>query len=291
MKKVLIILVILSTLTLAQSYEIFFDVQTASGWYGGDDRPGNQRNVADAQSITIDQPIKIESYAVHFTSRFDFAQNPTGSGHEVTLRLRVRDSLGIVLLTQDMILADTFSGGWATWQSLNVNVNQPGKYIFSHHLVGGYDSLQVYSGISCDFNSGYSAGERYGKYVVNDSDAVFWGDWSAHPWDANFHLKGTILTTDLNGDNHLPAEYTLEQNYPNPFNPGTKISWQSPVSSHQTLKVYDLLGNEVATLVDEFKEAGSYEINFDASGLTSGVYFYKLQAGSFIEIKKMVLLK
>ena len=291
MKNILIILITFSTLTLAQSYEILFDVQTASGWYGGDDRPGNQRNVADAQSVTIDQPIKLESYAVHFTGRFDFAQNPTGNGHEVTLRLRVRDSLGFVLLTQDMVLADTFSGGWATWQSLNFNVNQPGKYIFSHHLVGGYDSLQVYSGISCDFNAGYSGGERYGKYVVNDSDAVFWGDWSSHPWDANFYLKGTLLATDVNEDNHLPAGFILEQNYPNPFNPSTKISWQSPVSSHQTLKVFDILGNEAATLVNEYRDAGAYETELDATSLASGIYFYQLQAGSFVETKKMMLLK
>ncbi len=65
----------------------------------------------------------------------------------------------------------------------------------------------------------------------------------------------------------LPTEYELTQNYPNPFNPSTKISWQSPVGSHQTLKVYDVLGNEVATLVDEFREAGSYEVEFDASNI------------------------
>lgn len=96
----------------------------------------------------------------------------------MTLRLRVRDSLGTVLHTQDLVLPQTFSGGRAAWESINYNLNQPGKYIFSHHLVGGYDSLPVYNGISCDLNDGYTAGERYAKYVVNDSDAVFWGDWS-----------------------------------------------------------------------------------------------------------------
>lgn len=88
-----------------------------------------------------------------------------------------------------------------------------------------------------------------------------------------------------------PSEFYLNQNYPNPFNPSTKISWQSPVSGHQTLKVFDVLGNEVATLVDEYKEAGRYEVNFDASKLSSGIYFYKLQTGSFVETKKMILMK
>jgi len=83
----------------------------------------------------------------------------------------------------------------------------------------------------------------------------------------------------------------LHQNYPNPFNPSTKISWQSPVGSHQILKIYDMLGKEVATLVDEYLPAGTYETEFSADGLSSGIYFYKLQAGSFVETKKMILLR
>lgn len=85
--------------------------------------------------------------------------------------------------------------------------------------------------------------------------------------------------------------FTLEQNYPNPFNPATVIRWQSSVDGWQNLKIYDMLGKEVASLVDEFKTAGSYEIEFSASGLSSGTYFYKLQAEGFSEIKKMTLLR
>ncbi|OGU36537.1 MAG: hypothetical protein A2315_01820 [Ignavibacteria bacterium RIFOXYB2_FULL_35_12] len=85
--------------------------------------------------------------------------------------------------------------------------------------------------------------------------------------------------------------YKLEQNYPNPFNPSTKISWQFPVSSWQTLKVYDVIGNDVATLVDEFRPAGNYEVEFTASNLASGIYFYQLKTGSLIETKKMILLR
>jgi len=92
------------------------------------------------------------------------------------------------------------------------------------------------------------------------------------------------------------TEYVLEQNYPNPFNPTTKISWQSPVSSWQTIRIYNLLGKEVATLVNEYHESGSYEINFNASNLPSGVYLYKLQIGypqgqAFVITKKMILLR
>jgi len=85
--------------------------------------------------------------------------------------------------------------------------------------------------------------------------------------------------------------FSLYQNYPNPFNPSTKISWQSSVSIWQTIKVYDVLGDEVATLVDEYRSAGNYESEFDASSLASGVYFYQLRAGKFISTKKMVLIR
>jgi len=100
-----------------------------------------------------------------------------------------------------------------------------------------------------------------------------------------------ILTTDVEDENSSVKEFSLEQNYPNPFNPSTVISYQLPVSSDVTLKVYDVLGNEVATLVNEEKPAGSYEVEFPAEGLTSGIYFYKFQAGSFVETKKMILMK
>ena len=104
------------------------------------------------------------------------------------------------------------------------------------------------------------------------------------------------LITDVI-DNQIPLEdFSLYQNYPNPFNPSTKISWQVPVGSWQTLKIYDVLGNEVTTLVDEYKPAGNYEVEFNShSGevrnLTSGVYFYQIITDSFIETKKMILMK
>jgi hypothetical protein len=91
-------------------------------------------------------------------------------------------------------------------------------------------------------------------------------------------------------------KFTLEQNYPNPFNPSTRISWQSTVGSWQTLKVFDIMGNEVATLINEYRPAGKYEIEFivgqDSNpDITSGVYFYQLKSGNLVQTKKMVLLK
>jgi hypothetical protein len=89
----------------------------------------------------------------------------------------------------------------------------------------------------------------------------------------------------------LPEVFSLQQNYPNPFNPITVISYQPSAFSNVKLTVFDILGGEVTTLVNEEKEPGTYEVKFDASGLSSGIYFYRLQAGSFIETKKMVLMR
>lgn len=88
-----------------------------------------------------------------------------------------------------------------------------------------------------------------------------------------------------------PTTFELAQNYPNPFNPTTTINYQLPISALVTLKVYDVVGREVATLVNARQEAGRYDVNFNATSLSSGVYFYRLQAGSFVQTKKMMLVK
>ena len=102
------------------------------------------------------------------------------------------------------------------------------------------------------------------------------------------HTSGATGITDKPA---IPTEYSLSQNYPNPFNPSTVISWQSAVSSYVTLKVFNVLGVEVAVLVNEKKEPGTYRVNFSGANLASGTYFYRLQAGAFVQTKKFVLLK
>jgi trimeric autotransporter adhesin len=89
----------------------------------------------------------------------------------------------------------------------------------------------------------------------------------------------------------VPRAFSLSQNYPNPFNPSTIINYQLPKGNHVTLRLYDAIGREVARLVDGYKEAGSYDIQFNASKLSSGVYFYRIQAGNYVDMKKMMLMK
>lgn len=97
--------------------------------------------------------------------------------------------------------------------------------------------------------------------------------------------------TSIENENNIPTEYSLKQNYPNPFNPTTTIKYSIGSNQFVKINIYDLLGNEVASLVNEQKTFGEYEVNFDASNLSSGIYFYQLKAGIFIQTRKMLLLK
>ena len=116
-------------------------------------------------------------------------------------------------------------------------------------------------------------------------DSVGAGQYSS----ISHFTTGTLL--DVKIGNALPKEFTLSQNYPNPFNPTTMISYQLPVNSVVTLKVYDIAGREVRTLVNGQKSAGSYSVQFEASNLPSGVYFYSIHTEKFSDVKKLILLK
>jgi len=101
----------------------------------------------------------------------------------------------------------------------------------------------------------------------------------------------TMISDVREFPNSFPSDFVLEQNYPNPFNPSTNIRFSLPEANQVTLKVYDMLGQEVVTLVNEFINAGSYEVTFDASNLPTGIYTYSLTAGDFQSVKKMMLIK
>ncbi len=104
---------------------------------------------------------------------------------------------------------------------------------------------------------------------------------------------GGIISSSKNDDENIPNDFKLFTNYPNPFNPETVISYSIPVASYVQLKIYDVLGNEITTLVNEYQRPGKYSVEFRVKSdeLSSGIYFYKLNADSFTEIKKMILIK
>lgn len=104
-------------------------------------------------------------------------------------------------------------------------------------------------------------------------------------------VYGDTTTVDIIDDDELPTEFILNQNYPNPFNSNTVISWQIAVASDVELKIYDFLGREIETLVNQYYDSGKYEITFQAEGLSSGVYFYKIITDNFSAVNKMIYLK
>ena len=136
-----------------------------------------------------------------------------------------------------------------------------------------------------------------GHGTTTEAQTYFYKDENLSTGKYQYRLKQIDFDGTFEFSNIVEAEilpplnFSLEQNYPNPFNPTTKISWQSPVGSWQILNVFDVLGNEVVTLVNEFKPSGIYEVEFDASKFSSGVYYYQIKAGEFIQTKKMILMK
>jgi hypothetical protein len=104
-------------------------------------------------------------------------------------------------------------------------------------------------------------------------------------------LLSEMTTTAQSSSTQLPVAYKLHQNLPNPFNPSTTMKYEWTKASHVNLTVYDLLGREVSILVNERRDAGVHEVKFDAAGLASGVYFYRLQAGSYVDTKKLLLVR
>ena len=98
-------------------------------------------------------------------------------------------------------------------------------------------------------------------------------------------------STAVKQENTSPKTFSVEQNYPNPFNPSTKIVYSIPHISNVTLKVFNILGQQVKTLVNQTQSQGTYTVTFNASSLPSGIYFYSLEAGDYTQVKKMILLK
>jgi hypothetical protein len=105
------------------------------------------------------------------------------------------------------------------------------------------------------------------------------------------YMDFELLVTGVEEKNNKPLSYKLHQNYPNPFNPFTTIKFSIPKSSNVEIKVYDVLGNEMVVLVDEYKESGNYSIDFNAESLASGIYYYVIKSNNFYDTKKMVLIK
>jgi hypothetical protein len=247
--------------------------------------------------------------------------NGTGSNSDIANSLVV-DKPGNTFVT-----GKSYGGSSNDYDIVTIKYNSAGDSVWVRRFNGEASYIDEGVGLSVDESGNvYVAGHSSGITTAFDYTTIKYSDSGAEEWIIKYtnsasagsdeHLTGMYLDefsniyvtgisaldyatvkyvqlpTSVEDKNfQSPGEYILYQNYPNPFNPSTKISWQISLGSWQTLRVYDILGNEVATLVDEYKPAGKYEIVWNAAGLTSGIYFYKLTAGDYSDTRKLLFLK
>jgi photosystem II stability/assembly factor-like uncharacterized protein len=209
-----------------------------------------------------------------------------------------------LLLTDGKLYAGTYSHGvfsstdygdkWSSFQYYSLlaqGLHSLAAFNNTLFIVGTDFGTRIYSlkdsSLLEGYNDGFPSIISILSLTIQDS-VIFAGSYEHGVWGRQ--ISG--LLTGIN-DKYNPSasEFNLFQNYPNPFNPTTSISYEIAAGSHVTLKVYDILGREIKELVNEFKPAGKYSIQFDGSSLSSGVYFYSITAGSNRHVKKMVLAK
>ncbi|MBA4406995.1 alpha-amylase [bacterium] len=218
------------------------------------------------------------------------------------------DSLGYYSSTDRKSLFNTFAAlnrlkrFYPAFSSTDFTLNASGatKSLYINHssmkvaVIGNFDVVSQSASLTFQ-NTGkwyeFFSGDSLTVTNVNMQMNLLPGEYRLYT--SNRIPKASDLITAIKQEHELPAEFRLEQNYPNPFNPETVISYQLPVSSYVTLKIYDLLGREVATLVNEVQPAGIHHSQFSILNyaLSSGVYLYRIEAGNFVQSKKMLLIK
>ena len=186
----------------------------------------------------------------------------------------------------------------ATWSDISSNLPDAPVNAFA---VDNNDQSVLYLGNDVGMYVSFNTGDSW-EFLGRGIPTVTVGDIKIHPTE-NFLVAGThgrgmykinldlVTGIETQKEEIIVNDFVLAQNYPNPFNPSTSIRYTIGSQQYVLLKVYDVIGNEVATLVSEEKPAGTYEVRFNASGFTSGVYFYTLRAKNYIETKKMILLR
>jgi len=172
--------------------------------------------------------------------------------------------------------------------STATETNSKGFEIERNMLTNGGKEISEWKKIG--FVSGNGTSTELNNYSFTDNSLAS-GNYSYRLKQIDFDGSFAYYWLNETVEVSTPVEFALLQNYPNPFNPVTKIKYAVSIRQYTTLKVYNILGREVATLVNEYQAAGNYEVKFDASNLSSGVYFYKLQSGNFVQTKKLLLMK
>ncbi|MEJ5261317.1 MAG: T9SS type A sorting domain-containing protein [Ignavibacterium sp.] len=274
---------------------IYFSILGTGMWHSyNENLPSNIAWTINDLVVTNSNLIASAGYSGFYYIR------PKGSAQWIEKRIQTPNGAFTTPRTFLSINNIVFSGSSAgIYRSLNEGLS--------------FDSVGI-SALPLSVVSFASDGNRvYAGFTRSNDFFVWYSDDLGNTWnvfDHEFQFLNNIYVYDnkiwagtnnglwykkLNPNSVEPIlnikEFKLHQNFPNPFNPKTIISWQSPTDAWQSLKIYDVLGNEVKTLVNEFKPAGKYEVEFVSNGLASGIYFYTLRVGNFTETKKMILLE
>jgi photosystem II stability/assembly factor-like uncharacterized protein len=202
-------------------------------------------------------------------------------------QLVVSDTKLFAVTLTGVFISDNSGTSWAADTCVLKNVNC--FVAVNDQVIAGTDDngafLSVDNGVTwTSFSSGMPADTRIWSLTAS-SDSIFAGT-SSGIW-----VTGSPVEVKVEREISAPLTFTLKQNYPNPFNPSTNISFSIPYKSFVSLKIFDLLGREVATIFSEEISAGYYTRKWNAANISSGIYFYRLQAGSFTETKKLILLR
>jgi hypothetical protein len=241
-------------------------------------------------NVLGDNSARVVYVRVVITSSIDLSEivtNIASSDPNQTAPVSIIGNVPLPITLASLRLSSAPGSVTLNWSTLS-EINNYGFFVQK------CDDLKSWTDVANSFLPGYGTTIEQHFYSFTDN---------AQPLAKYYRLR----QVDLDGTNHFSdalsdmatsvdpttvvKEFALYQSYPNPFNPKTVVSSQLPVGSHVRLIVYDALGREVAVLVDEERPAGSYRDTFDGSGLASGVYYYRLTAGSFTDTKKMVLMK
>jgi hypothetical protein len=271
-------------------------------WILGDE------SVAD-ETFSADERIRVAEYLERggklFVSGSEIAWDLEGSSSATPQETQfLRTYLKSKYISDDSNIYSVYGVDSTLFEGLGVNygVQADGSpynedYPDVIDTIGGSVPILTYNSISKaaisytgSFNNSANVGQLI--YLAFPFETINLADARSQIMTAALSYFGLLEPTNVeNGNNNVPESFSLNQNYPNPFNPVTTISWQSPIGCLQSIKVFDVLGSEVATLFNGWNRAGFYKVEFDASKLSSGIYFYKFESVLFSQIKKMILLK
>ena len=220
-----------------------------------------------------------------------YYQRYTSTGTALEANIKVNDDVGSMHQKVPSISMDAAGNFVVVWQDDRYGQTDHdiiGQRYFSNGNPNGANYLIVANGP----NNAVLSPVVY----ADNSNIIF--SWQDNRRSEGWDIYAKIVSWNWNGvtdveiiDNNMLAEFSLSQNYPNPFNPSTTIRWQMPETGLVTLKIYDVLGREVTTLINRELTAGEHKTIFDSKNFSSGIYFYQLKAGKFIQAKKMILLK